>query len=46
MKELQHASSDMAVEKIPLADIAFARPQVSRDALPGHSSRAHHAFLL
>src|SRR5262245_2582769 len=35
MKEVQHATPDMAVEKIPFADIAFARPQVSREERSG-----------
>jgi len=35
MKEVQHATADMAVEKIPFADIAFARPQVSREERSG-----------
>ena len=35
MKEVQHATPDMAVEKIPFADIAFAQPQVSREQRSG-----------
>jgi len=35
MKEVQHATPDMAVEKIPFADIAFAQPQFSREERSG-----------